>query len=219
MSYCLLKLLYACGGYGTVFSVKWHWFGVAVTPGEKDTNTTLLSRTLIPRKPIFSFWNPLMNVLKAVYCGTLLGVILVGSSLKRAHTGIHTQPIQTGPPFPHLKDAPTTSHLAIRTNTHRRAPLWERVRRPRFTRTIRKHADVPSWPHRAGFQTLTRAVCGVGVWLIPPRMLQPHRSADGGLFLCVCEIIHNVLSRLNFNRGSVLRILPSPPDSGVFWGQ
>lgn len=92
-----------------------------------------------------------------------IGCHLVGSSLKRAHTGIHTQPIQTGPPFPHLKDAPTTSHLAIRTNTHRRAPLWERVRRPRFTRTIRKHADVPSWPHRAGFQTLTQAVCGVGV--------------------------------------------------------
>lgn len=60
----------------------------------------------------------------------------------------------------------------------------------------------PSWPHRAAFQTLALAVCGVGIWLIPPRMLQHHRSADGGLFLCVCEIIHNVLSRLNFNRGS-----------------
>lgn len=92
-----------------------------------------------------------------------IGCHLVGSSLKRAHTGIHTQPIQTGPPLPHPKNAPTTSHLAIRTNTHRRAPLWERVRRPRFTRTVRKHADVPSWPHRAGFQTLTQAVCGVGV--------------------------------------------------------
>lgn len=131
-------------------------------------------RTFILREPIFSFWNPLRKVLKAVYCGTLLGVIWWVRLLKRAHTrGIHAQPIQTGPPFPHPKDAPTTSHLATRTNTHRRARLRERVRRPRFTRTIRKHADAPSWPHRAGFQTLTRAVCGVGVWLTPPVSWRP----------------------------------------------